>query len=131
MVEIIGLDDGEAENQEHLGDLERDLLNLGHTLTVAEHLYEFSGNMEEYICGFFGDNPYCVGASFAILCVPNPPRIACDTVALASRIISNVILVGVTIAYQAVEDIFEIATLGEPYLLSCVPHLCNYEFPLQ
>ena len=121
VVEIFNLDSAEAGNQEHLGELQRHWLNLGHTLTVAEHLSDFSSDMEDDVCENMGDNPLCLGASLGLLCIPNPPRIACNIASLVNLIISYAILIGVTIAYQAVDDIFEIATLGELYQLSLFP----------
>ena len=131
MVETINLDSAEAGNQEHLGDLQRHRLNLGHTLTHAENLNEFTKDIKDDVCEFWGDNPFCIGASLAIACFPNPPRIICNTVAMLLKLLAYPIFVGVTIAYQAVDDIFEIATLGERYCLkSHISYANRYEIPV-
>ena len=132
MVETINLDSAEAVNQEDLEELQRHRLNLGHALTAAEHLNEFTKDIKDDVCEFWGDNPFCIGASLAIACFPNPPRIICDTVTMLFKLLAYPIFVGVTIAYQAVDDIFEIATLGELYCLvfhtyAIMNFLCNNE----
>ena len=131
MVDIIILDAGKAVNQEHLGGLQRLWLNLGHTLTHAENLFSVVTEHSEEVCETFGDNPFCLGVMPFMACSPNPARITCNGLRLAALIVSFGYLAGVTIAYQAVSDIYEIATLGELYLLSFAPYLCKYEFSLQ
>ena len=122
VVEILALDTAEAKDQGDLEKLQRHWLNLGHTLTHAENLYGFVIDHSEEVCSTFGDDPYCFGVGWAIACVPNPLRIACNVFRLAAMIVSFAILAGVTVAYQAVSDIYEIATLGELHLLSFAPH---------
>ena len=113
VVDILAVDDDQAANQENLVELQRTWLNLGHALTAAEHLHDFVDDLEDDLCEIMGDNPYCIGASFAIACFPNPLRIACDIFSMVAGTISYAILVGVTIAYQAVSDIYEIATMSD------------------
>ena len=115
VVDILAVDDAEAANQENLVELQRTWLNLGHTLTHAENLYAFVTDHSEEVCSTFGDNPLCLGASLAMVCIPNPPRIACNMLRLGALFLSFEILAVMTIAYQAVSDLYEIRTLGELY----------------
>ena len=117
IVDILGADNAEAENQERLGEMQRDWLNLGHALTAAEHLWDLVFSIGQETCDTMGDYIMCIGGSLALACVPNVARIVCNIVKLVGIGISYSLLISVTIAHQAVDDIFEIATLGELYCL--------------
>ena len=132
MVEIFNLDTDQAANQEHLGGLQYHWLNLGHALTAAEHLWEYASNYGDEMCNNLGGPTECLGAGIALACLVNPARIVCGTANMLGKGISYALLLAATIAYHAYDDIFEIATLGELYLMSHAPHfLCKYEFPTQ
>ena len=120
MAEILNLDSDEAENQEHLGELERDQQNLGHALVAAEHVWEYANDYSNTMCDGLGANPYCAGASWGLACFPNPARIVCGIANMLGKSLSYAILAAVTIASQAVDNALE--TLGEHYSLYFVPH---------
>ena len=110
------MDSNEAEDQESLGELQRSWHNLGHALKAAEHLWEHLNGVYDAKCDALGENTMCAGASFGLVCAPNPPKLICSAVKITVKFILYLILVGVTVSYQAVDDIYDIATLGE--------HLC-------
>eukprot|EP00956_Cyclotella_meneghiniana_P014940 scaffold22644_cov44-Cyclotella_meneghiniana.AAC.4 len=85
LTEILSLDSNEAEDQESLVKLQRHWHNLGHTLKTAEFFYEKIINMLDGQCDMI----------IEAICVP---------VVMGNG--------GITIAYQAVDDIYDIATLG-------------------
>ena len=114
-IEILSLDSNAASNQESLLNLQRHWLNLGHALTGAEQVYEFTDSFSDDVCTTMPENP-CIGASLSIFCLPNPAYFACRIIKLTTKAIAFGVLVGVTIAYQAVDRVYDIATLGE--------HLC-------
>ena len=117
------LDSAEASDQESLIAMQELWLNLGHFLVAAEHIYDFTDGMDDNICGSIPDNP-CIGASFALACMPNPLFYICKIMSISLNQIAYAILVAATIAYEAVDRDYEIATLGEHS--SCLNMIPSY-----
>ena len=122
LIAIETLDSAEASDQESLIDMQKLWLNLGHFLVAAEHNYEFVNQVQDSLLGIFGDSEKCLGAGWAIACMPNPVYYIFAMVSLVIKSIAFAILVGATIAYEVVDRHYEIATLGEH---SCylMPHV--------
>ena len=114
-IEILSLDSNEAEDQESLVKLHDHWANLGHALTGVEQVYEFTDSFSDDVCKTMPENP-CIGASLSIFCLPNPAYFACRIIKLTTKAVAFAVLVAVTIAHQAVDRVYDIATLGE--------HLC-------
>eukprot|EP00956_Cyclotella_meneghiniana_P040818 scaffold206212_cov43-Cyclotella_meneghiniana.AAC.1 len=87
-------DDAAAEDQKTLEGLQRDWILLRHLLVAAEHVWEFAS------------------ASLALACVPNPAAMVCGIASLFGKILSYGILFAATLAYEQIDRIYEIATLG-------------------
>ena len=111
-IEILSLESNAASNQESLLNLQRNWLNLGHALTGAEQVYEFTDSFSGDVCTTMPENP-CIGASLGLVCFPNPAYFACRIIKLTTKAIAFAVLVAVTIAHQAVDRAYDIATLGE------------------
>ena len=118
LVDVIKHGDA-AEEQGSVSDLERTWLNVGHILKAAEILFEFVGSLEDKIADAIPDNP-CVGASFAIVCVPNPAFYVAKIINIVMYGISFALLTAANIAFQVVDDQFTMDTVGEyQFLLVC------------
>jgi len=99
---IYELDSAEAIDRESLVRLQRHRLNLGHALVGAEHFWDF---VLVDKCNVLGE--------FYIGMFPNPMRFACEFAHKLKGILTYIVLVAVTIAYQAVDDTYEIATMSD------------------
>ena len=88
-------------------------LDLGHALTAAEHIYDFTEEFGEGVCELLGDYFPCNGAGVGIICIPNGPKFICKHAKLLLMSIGFAVLTAATIAYQVVDGDYEIATLGE------------------
>ncbi len=110
VVDIIVNDGGDAIDQEHLVDLQRDWLNAGHWLVAAEHIWDMTLEALDSTCDGLGPENICAGP----VCAPNPAPIVCRGMAKpVFVVIAYLLLVGATIAYQVIDDIYTLATLGE------------------
>jgi len=96
----------DPSHQESLKTTQMFWLMSGHGLATAEHLYAFGEWQEDKGCKAMGPE------AWGPLGTPNPVRMTC---ALASKLGSSLLyiaLLGTTIAFQALDHAFEIATLG-------------------
>eukprot|EP00956_Cyclotella_meneghiniana_P044135 scaffold302880_cov113-Cyclotella_meneghiniana.AAC.1 len=106
-------DDNEgAENQESVENLSTHLLNLGHALAGAEQLYEFTDNMNDALCRGLGGSTECVGVGISVACFVNFAYYICEKLNMSIKGIAYAVLVTVTFAYQAVDQAYDIASLG-------------------
>eukprot|EP00584_Thalassiosira_punctigera_P027883 CAMPEP_0172576342 /NCGR_PEP_ID=MMETSP1067-20121228/137666_1 /TAXON_ID=265564 ORGANISM="Thalassiosira punctigera, Strain Tpunct2005C2" /NCGR_SAMPLE_ID=MMETSP1067 /ASSEMBLY_ACC=CAM_ASM_000444 /LENGTH=2652 /DNA_ID=CAMNT_0013369009 /DNA_START=2375 /DNA_END=10333 /DNA_ORIENTATION=- len=99
------------KDQEGLQGLQKAWLVLQHALKMFQHIfdsmsfhYENCDTMPDSICV-----PVIMGQGG---CITNPATFICKGVAFTIRAYSYVVLVGLDIAYEAVNHEFEIATLG-------------------
>ncbi len=106
-------EDCKAKDQEYLVAMQRHWLNLGHLLTGAEHLYEFTEDASDDACEAMGPDNLCVGAGLAIVSLPNVVKIACKIVKAIMTAVAYPLMVAATIAYQVIDDEYTLATLGE------------------
>ena len=124
LIAIETLDSAEASDQESLLAMQKEWLNLGHFLVAAEHNYEFVNQVQDSLLSIFGDSEKCLGASFALACMTNPIYYTVAMVSLVIKGIAFAILLAATIAYEAVDRDYEIATLGEHS--SCLNMIPSY-----
>ena len=121
-IDIISLDSDEAENQEKLVKLSSHRLNLGHTLKAAEFFYESIINMLDGQCDMIIEAiciPVIMGNGG---CITLPAKTVCGGVITALKILAYIVLLSITIAYQAVDQAYDIASLGE-YLCCLMSHI--------
>jgi hypothetical protein len=77
-----------------------------------EALNEYTNNLHKDICELIPDNP-CIGVGLAINCLPNPIHYACLHGGLGLRAYAYLLFVQASIAYQVIDETYDIATLGE------------------
>ena len=86
---------------------------MGYALTAAEHLWEFASDYGDSMCDNTGPHVLCLGVSLLLACAPNPAAIVCGIANILGKMVSYGILFAVTLAYESIDHIYEIATLGE------------------
>mmetsp|Transcript_6098 Transcript_6098/g.13359 ORF Transcript_6098/g.13359 Transcript_6098/m.13359 type:complete len:2718 (-) Transcript_6098:69-8222(-) len=105
------LDPIDKTKHKSLLELQKHWLNLQHALMVSHHIfdsltfqYESCGDMPDSIC-----LPVIMGQGG---CVTNPLIYICKGVAFTLRFYSYMVVLGIDIAYEAVNHKYEIDTLG-------------------
>ena len=106
-------DDGAASDQEHLVPLQNAWLKLGHAKMLAEQVYEFTDELSGDVCETLGDSEKCIGAGPAVVCLPNPGYYICRIVKLVTKAVGYALQFAFTIAYHAIDDQYEIATMSD------------------
>ena len=101
-----------AKSQEPLADEQATWLTMGHLVLGSGHARDLYITIHGRQCDKLGANPYCGGGGPAIICAPNPARIACDLVFAIGSAIMFVITTGLSIAYYVLDRKFEEDTLG-------------------
>ena len=112
LLEGIFSDDETAKNHKGLPALDKVQLGAKHVVGTAEHVWDMiSGDLND-VCTKIGDFSTCFGASLALTCVINVPRIICEVTKELGKKMSYYLLVVATIAFQVVDDVLALATLG-------------------
>ena len=75
-------------------------------------MWEHLNGLYDAKCDAMGENTVCAGASLGLVCAPNPPKLICASIKIIIKVVLYLVLVGVTIAYHAVNDVYD-RTLGE------------------
>lgn len=96
-------DTGSPNHQNALNSQQITWLNLGHALTAAEHLWDWTTFLSGEMCEAIPDLP---------LCAPNPVKTVCHVSTIVKITIAYAVLFSVTVAYEVVDRLFEQATLG-------------------
>jgi hypothetical protein len=97
-------DEDPAKDESNLGELQQTWLALGHTLKSAELFYEFKNIVNDNLCSIIPSQIF--GGA------PNPAFIVCRITKFTWHGIAYAVLLGTTIAFQAIDDAFAIATRG-------------------
>ena len=112
-IDIISLDIKKAVNQESLVKLSRHSLNLGHTLEGAELTYDIATKVFEAKCNLPPKQLCAPSPPLGTFCVPNPFYHACTAGYSIFLWFSYAILIAVKIAHQAVDQAYDLASLGD------------------
>jgi hypothetical protein len=79
---------------------------------VAVEAYnEYMQNLNQNMCDKFDKNP-CLGAGPSLWCALNPLFYTCKTKQLLALVVGYGLFLSASISSQAIEDSYEIATLG-------------------
>jgi len=103
-------DDGKAEDQTPVDNVASNLVAFRKSLSEAELIFQFVVTKTKALCDVLPENP-CVGASFAIVCLPNPAYYVCRVATILTDVIASSVLEGVNLAFSVLESTVEAGTL--------------------
>jgi hypothetical protein len=90
-----------------------------------EAAYDYTDTLHEEVCKLIPSNP-CIGAALGISCWPNPLYPICVNKGIMANVIAYILFVHAKIAYQVIDETYDIATLGEYDLaLNDILFLCK------